>query len=272
MSSVRISLIIPAYNEARYLAPCLEAIAQQTVKPHEVIVVDNNSSDATAAIAARYPFVRVLREPRQGVVFARNCGLDAATGTILARIDADAILPPTWLEVLQKAAQAHPRAGAYTGRGVYYDMPWPRLIGWAQVFFFQALQLPAMHGATLYGASMALRRSSWEAVREQCHTGSNLDEDIDLTLQLRKRGITTRYVPTLWSSMSLRRDKTDPVSVARYISTWPRNYAVNGYIVSAAYIAVLTGLVLGLSTLSWLVVSPFVKLGATVQPDKAVRR
>jgi len=55
-----ISIIIPAYNEERYLGRCLDAIAAQSVRPYEVIVVDNNSSDDTAKVAQRYPFVTLL--------------------------------------------------------------------------------------------------------------------------------------------------------------------------------------------------------------------
>src|SRR6185437_1716246 len=58
-----LSLVIPAYNEERYIKHCLDAIASQTVTPMEVFVVDNNSTDSTAAIAKNYEFVQVLSEP-----------------------------------------------------------------------------------------------------------------------------------------------------------------------------------------------------------------
>src|SRR5688572_27451257 len=88
-----VSIVIPAYNEEGQLALCLEAIARQTVKPVEVIVVDNNSTDGTVEVAGRYPFVTVLHEWRQGVVHARDCGFDAAKGDIIGRIDAETVMP-----------------------------------------------------------------------------------------------------------------------------------------------------------------------------------
>ncbi len=91
-----LSLVIPAYNEERHLAACLDAVSRQAVMPSEVIVVDNNSTDRTAEIARSYPFVRVVQEPRQGIVFARNAGFDAARGDIIGRIDADTIIPSDW--------------------------------------------------------------------------------------------------------------------------------------------------------------------------------
>ena len=70
---MRLSVVIPAFNEELVLRRCLDSLAvQQTSYPYEVIVVDNNSSDATAAIAGSYPFVRVVHERRRGVAPARQ--------------------------------------------------------------------------------------------------------------------------------------------------------------------------------------------------------
>jgi glycosyltransferase involved in cell wall biosynthesis len=84
-----ISIVIPVYNEAERIAACLESIAAQTVTPLEVIVVDNNSTDATVSIARSFPFVRVITAKCQGVIHARNRGFNAARGEIIGRIDAD---------------------------------------------------------------------------------------------------------------------------------------------------------------------------------------
>src|SRR5689334_13492261 len=100
MSQLRVSFVIPVYNEAEQIADCLQAIAQQTVAPFEVLVIDNNSNDGTAAVAANFPFVKVLRERRQGVVYARDRGCNAAKGDIIARIDADTIISEDWVETL----------------------------------------------------------------------------------------------------------------------------------------------------------------------------
>src|SRR5688500_17107775 len=93
---LRASVVIPVYNEADSLDLCLSAIAAQTTQPFEVIVVDNNSTDTTAEIAASYPFVRLVYESRQGVVHARNTGFNLAQGDIIARIDADTVIESGW--------------------------------------------------------------------------------------------------------------------------------------------------------------------------------
>jgi len=94
----KISIVIPVYNEESQLAACRDAISQQKESPFEVIVVDNNSTDSTVRVALSFPFVTLIREPRQGVMHARTTGFDAARGDIIGRIDADTILPPDWTE------------------------------------------------------------------------------------------------------------------------------------------------------------------------------
>src|SRR5215212_155664 len=75
---VRFSVIVPAYNEAAYLGRALDALQHQDYDgKYEIIVVDNNSTDATVAVAARCG-VRVVSEPRQGVCAARQRGVDCA--------------------------------------------------------------------------------------------------------------------------------------------------------------------------------------------------
>jgi glycosyltransferase involved in cell wall biosynthesis len=71
---MKISIIIPVYNEAESLNACLDAIANQTIKPYEVIVVDNNSLDDTRLVAKAYDFVTLISETKQGVVHARSTG------------------------------------------------------------------------------------------------------------------------------------------------------------------------------------------------------
>ena len=255
MSEQRISLIIPAYNEERYLRGCLELVKKQTLKPFEVIVVDNNSTDKTAAIAAKYDFVTVVRESQQGRVYAQTTGFNRARGELIARIDADTHLPANWVQELAVIAARKPQVAAFTGCGAFYDAPWPRFLGWVQVLIYQLLQWPAMRSATLWGATMAIRREAWERSKNHCHRRTDIDEDIDLTLQLRRQGLKVKFVPRLQSEMSLRRDQTGPRVVAQYLATWPLDYVVNGRYFAAGYIAMLTGFTFVLTTIGWLVAS-----------------
>jgi len=85
-----ISVIVPAHQNAFHLAECLESILAQTRMPDEVIVVDDGSTDATAAIASGFgPPVRVISTPHAGTAAARNTGITAAAGNVIALCDAD---------------------------------------------------------------------------------------------------------------------------------------------------------------------------------------
>ena len=97
---VRFSVIVPAYNEAAYLGRALDALQHQDYDgKYEIIVVDNNSTDATVAVAARCG-VRVVSEPRQGVCAARQRGVDCAQGEIIVSTDADTTQPSDWLRTI----------------------------------------------------------------------------------------------------------------------------------------------------------------------------
>lgn len=82
--AMRISIVLPAYNEADGIRYCLDSIAAQSEPAFEVIVIDNNSTDDTAAIARSYPFVTYLNEAQQGITPATRRSFRACRGDVLA--------------------------------------------------------------------------------------------------------------------------------------------------------------------------------------------
>src|SRR5215472_1889879 len=116
MSSPRpgISVIVPARNAATTLPRCLDALVAQATDDVELIVVDDNSSDDTAAIVSRYP-VRLIELPRHaGASAARNQGAEASRGEVLLFIDADVVLAPGGM-CRVVATMARPEVGALIG-------------------------------------------------------------------------------------------------------------------------------------------------------------
>ncbi|MGH9607971.1 MAG: glycosyltransferase family 2 protein, partial [Terracidiphilus sp.] len=118
-ANITISVVIPAYNAARFLPRCLGSVFAQTLKPTEVIVVDDGSTDDTAAIAASLG-ATVLRRPNGGLAAARNTGIRGATGDWIALLDADDLWAPTKLE-RQAAVIQYNTVLVYTGKHFFDD-------------------------------------------------------------------------------------------------------------------------------------------------------
>lgn len=223
----RISVVIPVYNEAEHLAACLEAIAAQSLAPYEVIVVDNNSSDDTAAVARRFGFVTLLREPRQGVVHARNRGFDAAHGDLIARIDADTVLPPEWLARIHSIFE-NPAVSAVSGAPHYYDFPLPALADAVDWPLRGRLARKLKNTNFLWGANMAVRRRDWLLVRDSLCSDNRLHEDFDLGIHLQAQGLKVDYDEGLVAGVSSRRIDSRFWAFVRYTLVSPRTYARHG--------------------------------------------
>jgi glycosyltransferase involved in cell wall biosynthesis len=199
----KVSIVIPVYNEAERIAACLEAIALQTVKPYEVIVVDNNSIDDTVEVSKRFPFVKVISAKRQGVVHARNRGFNAAQGQVIGRIDADTRLPENWVAIVQKIFE-NDDIDAVSGSVSYHDMPLSGLVSKIDLRLRRQAAERMGDEVFLQGANMAVRATAWCAIKHRlCHRGG-IHEDFDLAIHLSEAGRTVRFDERLHASISAR--------------------------------------------------------------------
>lgn len=185
-SPLRFSVVVPAHNEAADLGAALDALlAQDTDAAYEVVVVDNASTDATAEVARRRG-VRVVDEPRLGVCQARQSGVDAARGEVVASTDADSVVPPDWLSRIDATLRADPRLVAVAGPCRYADPPW-----WAAVFppaFFVVVdRLHATTGRLLYltATNVAFRRDGFPGYDVRLTQGG---DEVDLRNRLQAWG------------------------------------------------------------------------------------
>lgn len=224
----RISLIIPAFNEASHIGPCLDSIAAQTVQPFEVIVVDNNSTDETLGILKKYLFVRVVKEKNQGVVFARNLGFNSAKGDIIGRIDADVILPANWIEYLQNFYKDPNHSNiAWTGSGKFYNVRLPKLVHYGyRLLAFRLNSLLAGH-VTLWGSNMALPKEIWENVQSKVCLRTDIHEDLDLAIHTHEAGYQIYYDTKLETNACLRRAQTNRHELWAYLQWWPRTLKIH---------------------------------------------
>ena len=111
MENPLVSVIVPVYNGERYLRETLESILQQDYRPLEPIVVDDGSTDDTAAIIRSFPRVRYLYQANQGHGKAKNTGVEASRGELLSFLDADDIWVPNKLSLQVDYVMKHPEIG-----------------------------------------------------------------------------------------------------------------------------------------------------------------
>jgi glycosyltransferase involved in cell wall biosynthesis len=106
-TTVRISVVVPFFGVERYIDTCIQALLSQRYPPslYEVIMVDNNSTDGSAGIVRQYPALKLLSETKQGAYAARNRGIAAARGSIIAFTDPDCAPAEDWLLEIEAAMQ-----------------------------------------------------------------------------------------------------------------------------------------------------------------------
>jgi glycosyltransferase involved in cell wall biosynthesis len=182
-----ISVVIPAYNEREYLPACLESLARQDYAgDYEIIVVDNGSTDDTAAIAAGLG-ARVVTQRQKGIALSRQAGFLAARGDVIASTDADTVLPENWLRCIDGMladTQTIAVGGFYRlTRGSPIVRCWTELSG--RVLPLAQRLRPGL--VSFCGSNFAVKRGAFSIVGG-FNTELKHDEDTDLCRRLRGVG------------------------------------------------------------------------------------
>ena len=165
-----ISVIVCAHNEARYLPACLHSVLAQSRIPDELLVINNASTDETSLVASQIPHVRVVDEPRKGLVVARETGRRHASGDLLIYLDADCRAPLTWLERIERRFDRDAALIALSGPYRYYDWDWTgrALIRAYDFTLAPATQLLVKHllrvGTIFDGGNFAVRKEALERI------------------------------------------------------------------------------------------------------------
>jgi glycosyltransferase involved in cell wall biosynthesis len=230
--SLTLTIVIPAYNEQSYLSACLDSIAAQSVKPDEVLVIDNNSTDETAAIAELYSFVKLIREPRQHQSFAQQTGFNAAGGDIIGRIDADTVLPPNWVKTIKAYFVKNPEVVGLTGTTVPYDFSIGAMGTKGFEFYINLASRMAGH-RLLWGANCALRASAWSKINKLVMTRPDIWEDYDLSFCLAAYG-QLRSINGIEVGSSFRAVRQSLIRQTRYQFRAVRTFYFHRGLASAA--------------------------------------
>lgn len=224
---MKVSVVIPAYNEEKFIKDCLKALTSQSHQPNEIIVVNNNSTDNTAAIANRFN-VRVVSEVKQGMIFARNRGLNSAKYELIARVDADVRVPRDWVEKILTNFKDQ-NIDALTGPISYYDssvIPKNPIIS---KMYIESTKVLGSGNRFLIGPNMIIKKSVWGKVKNKVNLDdSKVHEDVDLSLKIIKVGGKIGYDPTLVVKSSARRILGKPSSFfieypKRFVQTFIEN-------------------------------------------------
>jgi len=204
---MKVSVVVPAYNEENYLGNCLDALMKQEEKPDEIIVVNNNSTDKTVDIAKKYD-VRVVNETEQGMIQARNRGFNEAQHEIIARTDADTMVPSDWIKKI-KQHFINNDVVAVSGEATTYDLSneLARQAAIQSQKSYFILMRTALGHDCLLGPNMAIRKSAWEKVKNTvCLNDNDVHEDIDLAIHIASVG-EIKHDKTLIVNSSFRRFK-----------------------------------------------------------------
>ncbi len=205
---MKITVIIPAYNEEKMIATCIEHVLNQTIKADEILVIDNNSTDKTAEIIKKYP-VTYIRETKQGIIPARNRGFNEAKGDIIARTDADTRVPNDWIEKIKKDFKENDILAA-TGPVTFYDLPLNSPLI-SNIFTYELKFL--FNQFLLFGPNFAIKKSLWDDIKEKvCLNAKEVHEDFDLALHVPDPQKNVYFDPHLVVPISARRIKSHPES------------------------------------------------------------
>lgn len=226
MKPLRVSVVIPAYNEEKLISRCISSLENQRVAPYEIIVVDNNSSDRTASIAQSHGVV-VIKEKRQGIAWARNAGFDAAKGDIIARLDADCIAPKHWIERITEFYSQNPaQSYAVTGMGYYAtsSLAVGKILGTVIIGNYNIGNRLMLGHPGLFGSCMAFPAAWWESVRgEVCCDSDAIHEDVDLSVHLLRMGYSIKKLKNFYTYIDSRTLQEPLKKTIWRFKIWPRS-------------------------------------------------
>src|SRR5688572_603257 len=186
----KVSVVIPCYNQARFLGEAIQSVLCQGYTDLEIIVVDDGSKDGTEEVASGYakedPRVRLIRQENRGLAAARNRGLAEAEGEYIVFLDSDDRLVLEALEVGVRELEAHPRCAFVSGICRKITADGSIVPGWEQFRVRDDPYLELLRSCPVYVPAVMYRRSVFDAVGD-FDTSYRAAEDYDLYYRILER-------------------------------------------------------------------------------------
>jgi glycosyltransferase involved in cell wall biosynthesis len=226
----QLSFVIPAYNEEALIGQCLESVLREVARSGvdtEVVVVNNASIDRTGEIARGFAGVKVVDEPKKGLVNARHAGFEASSAEIVANIDSDTMLPEGWISTVMAAFAADPKLVGLSGPFIYYDLSlWNRFL--VRLFYYLTWVMHMLNhhvfrvGAVIQGGNFVFTRTAWLKAGGYDRSIAFYGEDTDVAVRLSRVGHVkwTFQLPMLTSGRRLEKEgvfKTAGTYVLNYL-------------------------------------------------------
>lgn len=185
---MKVSVVIPVYNEEKYIKNCLDSLVKQVEKPDEIIVVDNNSTDRTIEIVKKYRNIRIIKETIQGMTSARNAGFNQVKYEIIVKCDADSTLSSDWIKNIKNDFSRDSSIVAVSMPIKLNDIG---LIGQSTIPFYIYMLIPTLMTGFYYliGPGYAIKKAVWSKIKNEiCLDDKEVHEDIDISFHLKKHG------------------------------------------------------------------------------------
>jgi GT2 family glycosyltransferase len=191
----KISVVVCAYNAELTMRECLESLTKLSYPSYEAVIVDDGSNDHTGAIADEYPQFKIIHQPNRGLSAARNVGMAAATGDIIAYLDSDAVADPDWLTYLAWKFKSTDHVGIGGP-----NLPPPEG-GWLANCVASApgspthILLDDETAEHIPGCNMAFHKEALAAIGGFDASYTAAGDDVDICWRLQERGHTIGFSP-----------------------------------------------------------------------------